>query len=100
MSKTVELRRVYPKLNVDDIVVIYESSPEKKITGYFVIGKIESLALTNLWEIAKINGQISKKAFDSYFSQKQYGLAIYIKEVQKFKAAYCLKSILPGVKAP
>lgn len=99
-SKTVELRRRYSKLSDEDIVVIYESSPVQKITGYFVVREVEYLPLTKLWDIAKSNGQISKKEFYSYFHQIQYGVAIHIKAAQKFKSALCLNCISPDVKAP
>ena len=39
-TKKVELRRVFPSLDKDDLVIVYVSSPKKAVVGYFKVKKI------------------------------------------------------------
>lgn len=99
-NKTVELRRVCPKFASNDIVLIYESSPVQRITGFFVVDEIRSLPLHELWYIAKEKAQINKKAFISYFKGIDKGTAIYIKNVSLFDVPLPIVNISPSIKAP
>lgn len=99
-NKTVELRRVCPKFAPNDIVLIYESSPVQRITGFFVVDEIQSLPLHELWYIAKAKAKINKEAFTSYFKGIDKGTAIYIKDVNSFDIPLPIANISPSIKAP
>lgn len=77
-EKTVELRRVKPKLKQDDLVVIYETSPISSITAMFSVKKVEWLPLDELWKKVRGKACITKKEFNEYFSGNDYGCSIVI----------------------
>src|ERR1039458_7312914 len=48
-SKTVELRRVCPKVSVGDLALVYVSSPAMELRGSFEVGKILTASPSALW---------------------------------------------------
>ena len=80
-KKTVELRRVAPKVTAGDILVIYESAPVCKITSFAEIDQVIQMPPENLWESIGTFAMLDKYDFDNYFSGKQIGNGIRIKNV-------------------
>lgn len=90
-SKRFEFRRnVFKNQNVDTIVV-YASSPISKVIGEFEIDKIIQKDLEDLWQETKEYSGISKEYYDQYFTGKEEGFAIKIKQAVKYKKAKNLK---------
>jgi type I restriction enzyme S subunit len=82
-EKTYEFRRNVFKKKVKN-VVIYSTSPEKKIIGYFKPNKIIKDTPQNLWKnFHKVAG-ISKKDFFKYFDGKDEGFALKIDDLEVF----------------
>lgn len=66
-TKTVELRRVRPRLlNEGDRVVVYVSSPEKAVVGSFKVDNIVEKPVTELWEEVEKLAGISHEDFYDY----------------------------------
>ncbi len=78
-EKKYEFRKVIFKKKVEEIV-IYSSSPVKKIVGKFEIGSIVEDKPKKLWKKLKNSAGIDKKEFFKYFSEVEKGFAIEIKE--------------------
>ena len=54
-TKTVELRRVYPRrIGKGDRGLIYASSPVKSLVGGFEIARIVEKPLNELWEMRRL----------------------------------------------
>lgn len=84
-SKKFEFRRSIFK-NVDvKTVIVYASSPVKKVIGEFEIDSIINENLESLWKMTSDYSGISKDYFDKYFLDKEAGYAIKIKSVRKYK---------------
>ena len=93
-SKKFEFRRnIFKNPNIKTIVV-YASSPVQKIIGEFEIEKIINANLEDLWNQTKNHSGISKDYFLQYFSDKQYGFAIQIKNTKKYDTPRCIKKDL------
>lgn len=77
-EKTIELRRVCPKLSEGDLVIVYVSSPVKAIQGAFEVGEILIGSPLGLWRKIKNKTGLSWTQFNSYFSNSEiaYGLEI------------------------
>ncbi len=82
-TKKVEFRKKIFKKPVDKVFV-YSSSPEKKIIGYFTIGKIVEDSPEQLWEKFKEVGGIDKKDFFEYYKNSETGFSIGVETFQKF----------------
>lgn len=81
-TKTVELRRVKPKvIQEGDLIFIYVSSPVKSLVGAFSVALIMEKPLLTLWKNVKDSAGISRSEFFSYFQGVEKGVAIFIKDV-------------------
>ena len=98
-KKKVELRRVAPKVNAGDTLIMYESAPVSKVTAIAEIEDVVQLTLTELWEIVGHDSMLKKDEFVNYFSGRDVGYGIMLKKVQEILSPKSL-SILPGCVAP
>jgi predicted transcriptional regulator len=82
-EKTYEFRRNIFKKDVEK-VVIYSTSPEKKIIGCFKSKKIIKDSPKNLWNDFSEEAGINKEDFFYYFENKEEGFALKIDELEIF----------------
>lgn len=93
-EKTVELRRLKPKkLNENSLVVIYASSPIQSLIGAFSVKKIIEAPLEELWKSVGSDAGVSREEFEKYFSDRDWGVAIFIDSFQVFKEPINLDDI-------
>jgi len=82
--KKYEFRRsIFKSSNVKK-VVIYASSPIKKVIGEFEIEFILSLKLSELWNKTMNFSGIDKEFYDNYFIGKEIGHAIKVKNAKRY----------------
>ena len=89
-TKTFELRKKIFKSSINTIV-IYSSSPKKKVVGEIIIDKIISSTPRLLWKSYKNNLGISEKEYFKYYKNSKVAYAIKIKKVIKYKKELELK---------
>jgi len=80
-KKTVELRRVKPNLSINDIVVVYVTSPIKQVWGSFIVGSIICLPIDELWRTVENEAGVTKEEFFDYFLGVDYGYGIVINKI-------------------
>lgn len=90
-TKKYEFRRNIFKNPEIKTVVVYASSPVQKVIGEFEIEKIISCDLETLWNQTEKHSGISKDYFLDYFSDKEKGFAIQIKNTTKYSSPKCIK---------
>src|SRR5690242_20167348 len=90
-SKKFEFRRSIFRNPQVKTVVVYASSPVRKVIGEFEIERIITDDLDALWEATKLHAGINKDYFDRYFTEKEQGIAIQIKSVKSYEKPLCLK---------
>src|SRR5690625_5868866 len=83
-EKRFEYRRVIFKNKNVNKIVVYASSPVKKVIGEFDVGEIINTSKTDLWNKTRKYSGITKDYFDKYFDDKESGYAIEIIKVEKF----------------
>lgn len=83
-EKLFELRKSIPKEKFDTIV-IYSSSPEKKIIWEFTVDKIIYEDIDKLRNLVKDKACVDKQFFDEYFKWKEKWYAIKVKEAKRYK---------------
>ncbi|WP_293161714.1 ASCH domain-containing protein [Okeania sp. SIO2C9] len=84
-TKEVELRRVFPDLDKDDLVIVYVSSPKKAVVGYFKIKNIIKKEVSYLWEEVEGKAGITHEEFYDYYSGVKFGIGIFFKKSKTFK---------------
>lgn len=91
-TKKFEFRKtIFKNKNVTSIIV-YASSPVQKVIGEFEIGEILNDDLDVLWNRTKKYSGITEDFFYEYFSEKDKGFAIQVKNKKKYKEPKCLRS--------
>lgn len=84
-SKKYEFRKTIFRDEEVREMVIYSSSPMKKIVGTFAVGSVIEDRPLILWEMFKEHSGLGKEEFFSYFRGKERGYAIEIEEIKMFK---------------
>ena len=84
-TKKVELRRVRPRLENDDIVVVYVSSPIKAVVGYFKVIKVVREPIAYLWEMVADKAGVTPEEFYNYYRGVEVGVGIFFKHIRPFK---------------
>lgn len=79
--KTVELRRIRPRVKKGDSVLIYVSSPKKELIGGFEVEKVVEAAPSNLWLDVMGCAGLTEEVFNAYFYGSKRAYGIYIKRV-------------------
>jgi len=93
-TKKYEFRRSLFKNPDVKTIVVYASSPVRKVIGEFKIEAIINDELVALWELTKKYAGINEEYFFKYFANKEYGYAIHIKNAKKYRKALCLREDL------
>jgi len=90
-TKKYEFRRsVFKNKNVKTVVV-YASSPVQRVIGEFEIDKIINEDLRILWDKTKEFSGISEDFFLKYFTNKEKGFAIKIKQPKRYDESLSIK---------
>ena len=98
-EKSVEFRKMQFKRNVS-YVVVYSSSPEMKIVGYFEIGEVDEGRPMTLWKKYRLQGAISFQDYSRYYEGRDRAVAIVIKGVKVLSKPVTLNWLKRGLKAP
>ena len=72
-------------------VIVYVTSPKKRVIGEFEIEDIIYDKPTNIWKLTNKFSGIEREFFDEYFSGVETGYAIKIKRVVKYHREFLLK---------
>lgn len=102
-TKSVELRRVRPRLQNGDLVIVYVSSPVKAVCGAFIVDYVVAGPPGDLWEKVRSRGGITREEFDAYFMGASKAVAIFFSEVFTLSQVItldALKETLPDFQAP
>ena len=92
-TKTIELRRVCPKVSPGDLVLVYVSSPRMALVGGFEVAGIvsgEPLTLCKKWQA---HSGVEKETFLNYFQGAVTAYGILIGRTWQFESATELKTL-------
>lgn len=81
-------------------VLVYSSSPKKRIIGFFVVDYILEDIPKKLWNSTKEFAGVSNREFFEYFQGKVHGFAIKIRSYKKFDLEIDPKKIVENFHAP
>lgn len=98
-QKKVEFRRVRFRCSVTHVVV-YVSSPTRRIIGYFEVSGVVEGDPRVLWSLYKSVGCMKKNEFFFYFNKRKSGIAIEIGTITKLKRPVSLRSLDASLVPP
>ena len=90
-EKRYEFRRVIFKKPEVNTIVVYASNPVQKVLGEFKIKGIIFDNLDSLWKRTNQHSGITEDFFYQYFKNMDFGYAIEIGEIKKYKKALLLQ---------
>ncbi|MCF6354803.1 MAG: hypothetical protein L3J26_06825 [Candidatus Polarisedimenticolaceae bacterium] len=92
-TKSTELRRIKPRVQNGDIVLIYETSPTMALVGYGIVDMVVTAAPSHLWKEVGSKSGVSKAEFNEYYCGATVGYAINFSSTFKLSQAVSLISI-------
>jgi predicted transcriptional regulator len=102
-TKTVELRRIRPKLEAGDWVLVYVSTPVQALIGMFQVDRVEESSPNRLWTQVRGQAGVTRKEFDLYYMGADRAYGIFLKTTrqlpQPINLEY-LKQVLSGFQPP
>ena len=98
-SKNIELRRVRPSRAVTK-VLIYETSPVRRITGWFTIRWIRTLSPSQAWSKFRDHLGVTRSAFRSYFQDCRSAILLAISRARRFASGVRLSTVRIGMRPP
>jgi predicted transcriptional regulator len=81
-TKTIELRKSSMGLNSGDVILVYSSAPEQRITFWFQIQALETLRVDSMWDRYHDVLGIDYEEYAAYFSGVDYAVALHVGRVQ------------------
>lgn len=99
-EKTVELRRVAPKVASGDFIVIYESKPVQRITAICEVETVLSMKTPDLWDQVQNQVCITKNMFEQYFKDRNCGSGIKLKNVTILETPKALHELSSSLLPP
>ncbi len=95
--KKYEFRTKIAKCDVDRLI-IYETSPIKKIVGEVTVLQTLQMTPKELWKITKDEAGISKEYYDEYFKNRTVAYAYKLGDVEVYEKPLELADF--GLKTP
>ncbi|HJX13686.1 MAG TPA: hypothetical protein VJ377_09210 [Dehalococcoidales bacterium] len=99
-TKKYEYRKTFFSRTDVNKVIVYASSPVKKIIGEFYIAGIISDKPESIWRRTGTSAGIDKDFFFRYFLGKEKGYAIKIRNPKKYEVMLDPRYIIPNFTPP
>jgi predicted transcriptional regulator len=81
-------------------VVIYATSPVKKIIGEFGVGRIVVAPPKELWSQLHRFAGIERSAFDAYYTRTESGVGIMVGPTRRYTVPFALTDLDPEPAVP
>ena len=99
-EKKFEFRRVLPKHQEVDRIVVYASKPVGKVVGEISVAGYLTLTVEEMWDATKDISGLTREEFFNYFHGKENAHAIAIESYQDYEQPLPLDVLLPGKTPP
>jgi predicted transcriptional regulator len=92
-AKRVEYRKIKPKRNNIDKMIIYSTSPVSKVVGEVEVLNILVDKPDEIWKLTQNYSGVSKTFYDDYYKNKEFAVAFMLGNVTIYDKAKNLKDI-------
>lgn len=99
-EKTVELRRVLPKIKDGDVIVVYETAPIQRITMTCTVKGILSCEPCELWRDAGHQACVDYESFEEYFQGKDLANGLQLDNIKTLSKPLKLSEVIGTRRAP
>lgn len=102
-AKSVDLRRLRPRVSSVQSVLIYATSPEMALLGTCRLDSISEADTSELWAVHQAAAAIDREDFDAYFAGRDRGVALFLSHPRRLDQPIGLtqiRSYWPGFRPP
>ena len=102
-TKTVELRRVAPKVQPGHMVLIYASSPVRQLAGKCRVVRLDVAPKSVIWERYRNQCGVTEAEYEAYFEGAQNAVAIVVDSpctLQEPPSLATLRNRVAGFRPP
>ena len=92
-SKTVELRRTTPKIEVPTRALLYATTPVRALLGTCIVTDVRSADLPVLWREHGSRSALAYSEFQRYFEGLEAGTALTLAQPQSFSCQIPLQDL-------
>lgn len=89
-TKTVELRRVRPRIDTGDLVIVYASGSTKALLGAFQVARVVTASPNTIWKEFRNTTGLTREEFDEYFMGRLTAYAIEVAHAWRLPVPVCL----------
>ena len=98
-EKTVELRRHRPRTLPGTLILVYASSPARRVVGTCIIDHIGIDTPLEIWRLYGPSTGLDHERFADYFNGIEQGVAIRVKKPQRLAAPVSLEALRAQIPA-
>ncbi|MCY4256757.1 MAG: ASCH domain-containing protein [bacterium] len=91
--KTVEFRRIMPKIEVPTRALLYASTPTQALLGTCIVTDVLSSDLAGLWREHGSQSALAYSEFKAYFTDLTVGTALMLAQPQSFSIEVPLQDL-------
>ena len=102
-TKTVELRRLQPRVQSGEPMLIYAASPTKALIGIARVTRIQVATPESLWRSVRKCAGVSRSQYDEYYEGAKKAVGIWITAAVRFPRSVGMRTlarIWPGFHPP
>ena len=77
-TKTVEVRRVMPRITIPTLALLYASGSSRALVGTCVVRSVARYPADELWHLHGTDTALSRAEFDAYLEGRDCGVALLL----------------------
>ncbi len=101
-TKTIELRKSSMGLSAGDVILVYSSAPEQRLSFWFRVRSIESLPVEEMWGRHRDRLGIAYDDYVAYFNGAETAVGFHVGEIHTLVpiGLQDLEELVPGFVPP
>jgi predicted transcriptional regulator len=92
-TKTVEVRRVRPRMSVPTLALLYASGSARALVGTCVVRSVARYPAGELWQLHGAGTALSRTEFDAYLLGRDCGVALLLERPEPLAAPIPLHTL-------
>lgn len=91
--KTVEVRRITPRITVPTLALLYASGNARALVGTCVVRSVARYLVNELWHLYGTDTALSRVEFDAYLQGRDSGVALLLESAEPLAAPIALHTL-------
>lgn len=92
-TKTVEVRRVMPRITVPTLALLYASGSVRALVGTCVVRSVARYPADELWQLHGADTALSRTEFNAYLQGRDSGVALLLESPEPLAAPIPLNTL-------